>query len=1544
MATNYFPLIANATANTINELPSGDNLDLSGSNIANAVGITSGNITVNDVSTGVVDFTNSANVSLGNVSNLHISGGTSGYVLTTDGSGTLTWTSGGGGSMGATGATGASGLDGATGATGETGSTGLTGATGETGSTGASGIDGATGLTGATGSSGIDGATGATGASGIDGATGETGSTGATGPVAGSNTQVIFNDDNAAGASANLTFDKTTNILTVTGNIVTSNANLGNAVTANFASFSTVTSTGDIYFPTDGIGLIGGMSGPGYPVGSFDTTNYLYLTPDSSFNRASNTTPFTIEMWINPQVNTNGTSYFRGAWDGSTIQYELFTNDASIGDYAGTKLSFGFYDAGWFGILSSETLPTDQWSHVAGVYDGTNATLYLNGVSIGTYTGTWSNVNPNNPLSICQDNTFNGQVTNVRFVNGVAVYTGNFTVPTSQLTITQSSGSNISAITGTQTSLLTLQNGTLIDNSSFAHTIAAGGTGFTIAYVDGPFVTPPPKHFLYDGQGWETNGNLTANYIYGNGYYLTGISSGGGSSISNGTSNVNIAIADGNVTTSVGGTANVFVVSTSGVTATYFNGDGNGISNIQGANVIGDVANANYATFAGTVIASAQPNITSVGILSNLAVADYIEGNGIIYAGYLTDHQIALNTDTNPGVEIGLQGRTSAGTPYIDFHSAAGGADYDARIIVDGGDGTMGTANLTINSALLNITGNANITGNIQASTSNVNFSTSPNITLSDVGNLHIGGGTSGYVLTTDGAGTLSWNATGSPSSISNGTSNVNIATANGDVTTTSNGNTTLTVTDIGANITGYANITGNLIAGNADFSAAANVSLGSVSNVHISGGTSGYVLTTDGAGTLSWAAGGGGGGGASISNGNSNVNIGTANGNITMSAVGNANIVVVTGTGVNVAGTLDTGSGNINTTGNVSGAYFIGNGSLLTGIVASGGSSIDNGTSNVSIPTANGNINMSASGNANIVVVTGTGVNLTGDMTISNALTVTGNAAASNVLIGAGTGGAITGANSISANYFVGNGYYLNTVSAVSVANGNSNVNIPAANGNVTVSVTGTSNVVTITNTGVNVTGTLSTGTANITANYYIGNGSLLTGIAATTTIANGNSNVNIPDANGNVNISAVGNANVLVVTGTGANILGTANITGNLAVNGTNVTIGTGAGGNISGVNVITANTFAQGNSNITIVSNANVNFSVTGTANVASITAAGIITTAANAAITSNSHTASGVATGNANVSTITGNLGFRSLFTTYTDGNAAASSTVANAAIHAFAAPNLAAANLTVTYTNAATMYIAGPPVANTNVTITNPYSLMVGGNARFFGNIIGTVANGNSNVYIAAANGNVTVAAVGNTTLTISGTGVNVAGTGNFSGNLNAGNFIGILANGNSNITMVANANVAIAVTGANRLVVTSTGANIAGTANITGNVNMGANLRVTGQGGLGYNATIGAATQATNRNTAVTISNVTGAITLVSATTTANTINVFTVTNTTVAAADTIILNQRTGNTSAYQIGVCNVAAGSFQVQIFNSLAVAVAEAPILNFAVLKTA
>jgi hypothetical protein len=66
-------------------------------NVANTVrnnaqpNITSVGTLVSLNSTGIINFTNTSNVSLGDVANLHIQGGSNGYVLHTDGSGNLYW-------------------------------------------------------------------------------------------------------------------------------------------------------------------------------------------------------------------------------------------------------------------------------------------------------------------------------------------------------------------------------------------------------------------------------------------------------------------------------------------------------------------------------------------------------------------------------------------------------------------------------------------------------------------------------------------------------------------------------------------------------------------------------------------------------------------------------------------------------------------------------------------------------------------------------------------------------------------------------------------------------------------------------------------------------------------------------------------------------------------------------------------------------------------------------------------------------------------------------------------------------------------------------------------------------------------------------------------------------------------------------------------------------------------------------------------------------------------------------------------------------------
>ena len=114
-------------------------------------------------------------------------------------------------------------------------------------------------------------------------------------------------------------------------------------------------------------------------------------------------------------------------------------------------------------------------------------------------------------------------------------------------------------------------------------------------------------------------------------------------------------------------------------------------------------------------------------------------------------------------------------------------------------------------------------------------------------------------------------------------------------------------------------NVTGNANVGNVG--AAAGVFTGNVSARRIGNvggvaftlpstdGSSGQVLSTDGAGILSWTTNGTGGGGSgnSISNGTSSVAISTTNGNVTTSVAGTSNVVVVSSSGITVSGTVST-------------------------------------------------------------------------------------------------------------------------------------------------------------------------------------------------------------------------------------------------------------------------------------------------------------------------------------------------------------------------------------------------------------------------------------------------------------------------------------------------------------------------------------------------------------------------------------------------------------------------------------------------------------
>jgi hypothetical protein len=134
------------------------------------------------------------------------------------------------------------------------------------------------------------------------------------------------------------------------------------------------------------------------------------------------------------------------------------------------------------------TIPVNQWVHLATVRTSNSLAFFMNGQQQGaTKTDNNNYAAPTAEVIINRTGTggpvVSGYTSNLRIVKGVAVYTGNFTVPVSPLTATQSAGTNIAAITGTQTSLLTCQSNRCIDNGT-----ANSGAGFTITPVNSPSV------------------------------------------------------------------------------------------------------------------------------------------------------------------------------------------------------------------------------------------------------------------------------------------------------------------------------------------------------------------------------------------------------------------------------------------------------------------------------------------------------------------------------------------------------------------------------------------------------------------------------------------------------------------------------------------------------------------------------------------------------------------------------------------------------------------------------------------------------------------------------------------------------------------------------------------------------------------------------------------------------------------------------------------------------------------------------------------------
>lgn len=209
-------------------------------------------------------------------------------------------------------------------------------------------------------------------------------------------------------------------------------------------------------------------------------TNYVSVPATTSLTTFAG--DFTFEAWIYPS-DTSITSW--GIWDsrqsGATAQAMIFMIEPLASAVTGQGRLKYYNGTSYF---STGIVYYNSWSHVALVRSGTTLTFYINGVASGTATisGTQTGTATTNPIYIgSKDNGLAGYgnigyISNLRMVNGTAVYTGNFTPSTAPLT----------AITNTV--LLTCQDNRYLDNSTNAYTLTPSST--TISGFS-PFVESP---------------------------------------------------------------------------------------------------------------------------------------------------------------------------------------------------------------------------------------------------------------------------------------------------------------------------------------------------------------------------------------------------------------------------------------------------------------------------------------------------------------------------------------------------------------------------------------------------------------------------------------------------------------------------------------------------------------------------------------------------------------------------------------------------------------------------------------------------------------------------------------------------------------------------------------------------------------------------------------------------------------------------------------------------------------------------------------------
>ena len=547
----------------------------------------------------------------------------------------------------------------------------------------------------------------------------------------------------------------------------------------------------------------------------------------------------------------------------------------------------------------------------------------------------------------------------------------------------------------------------------------------------------------------STSGNITAGYFAGNGSLLTNITAG------------NITGTVANATYAL--TANAATYSTNAIQANV----ANVANSVAGANVSGTVANATYAlnsnaaTFAGTVTTAAQPNITSVGILTAINTSGNASATGNITGSYFLGNGSQL---TGLPVQPGTYGNANV---------AANLAAFATNPISTTGNITSGNLNVGIDAV---ITGNLTVNG----TTTTVNSNT---VTINDK-----------FINVANNASTA---ALANGGGLGVGPVGTEYAT----LTYNSAGN--IWTTNIGVSVTG--NVTGNYILGNGSQLTDLPVQPGTYGNANVAANLAAFAtnpISTSGNITA----------GFFVGNGSQLTGIASTYGNANVAA----NLAAFANNPISTSGNITSGNGTVTNTlyaSNITGAA----GQTVT-ITADGTNDIHLDADSIRIGDNNTAATLVTHGTGNLILRTHEGDASQGNITLVNG--ANGNIQLNPNGTGQVVAGTISASGNVTANYFIGNGSALTSITGANVSGTVANATYATSAGSATTATTANTvtdaaqpNITSVgTLTSASVSGNVDAGNlrtaGQVTATGNVTGGNLLTGglITATGNVTGGN------------------------------------------------------------------------------------------------------------------------------------------------------------------------------------------------------------------------------------------------------------------------------------------------------------------------------------------------------------------------------------------------------------------------------------------------------